>query len=242
MFAFAEVGAFNKRAAVTCSLAASLSMALVGAFSKSDYDIMFLLLIRCLVPLAVVAIAVFCLFREEIGCSNVLSHLIRGLLFLMNQAAFFYTVKHSNVLFGTLMFNMAPLYVPILAFLFYNERTAQKILIAVVIGFFGAIIAIRPQVETLFAPATITGVSSGILLAASQLILQKNVRNEANLSCMFWFYLFSTVLALAVCAIAYFANGYNVLDVSFANSMTWLVVVGISVSSLCFQYFTGKFF
>ncbi|WP_150463465.1 DMT family transporter [Francisella sp. XLW-1] len=229
----------NISSAICFALLASISMTLVGFFSRFDVSILFLLLVRCFVPLIIMLTLLYYL-RITVSLINIKSHFIRSVFFIINQASFFYTVKHSSVLMGTLLFNTAPLFIPILIYLFFKERVKKSIILASIVGLIGVCITLHPSSESFLNVYSIVGIISGFSLACSQIILQKNVRNESNLSCMLWFYVFSTMIAVLISAYAYIFNNYSVFEVDYHSKGLWVVIIGISLSTLSYQFFTGK--
>lgn len=226
--------------AILCSLTASMSMAFMGFFSKSDINIIYLLLVRFFFPLLIISIVIFLIIKERVTAENFKTHLLRCCFVFLNQAAFFYTCKHGSLLLAILLFNTAPLFVPILTYLFFNERSNKTTVISIFVGALGVLVILRPSIYSIFNTTALFGLVSGFSLACSQLILQRNVRKESNLSCMFWFYLILTVFSIIIGSIVSIADpAKHFLAVGY-NWKTIGIIIGITLSTLSFQFFTGK--
>lgn len=142
----------------------------------------------------------------------------------INQASFFYACKHGSLLLGVLLFNTAPLFIPILIRFFFGEKTDASTALSIAAGMVGIIIILRPSFHSIQNSVGFIGLLSGLASACSQVILQKNLKNESNISCMFWFYLISTIFSLiVVCAFILTNSDHNFLNIQH----NWKTVIAI---------------
>ena len=115
-------------------------------------------------------------------------------------ASFCYTMSmhYIPIVNGTLLFNTAPLFIPLLATLFLKDKVGRNTWIAVLIGFVGVIIIIKPT-ETIFTqPGNVIGIFAGLSLAIAYLLMKLLTTTDPGSRIIFYYLGIGTLLQIPV--------------------------------------------
>ncbi len=121
-------------------------------------------------------------------------HLLRAILGVSAMYCFFYALGHLLLADGMLLKMTAPLFMPLLAFLWLRESNSSLTLWAVLIGFAGVILVIRPAGELQWA--SIIGLLGGLLAAGAKVTVRRLSRSEPTTRIVFYFALFATLISI----------------------------------------------
>lgn len=104
-------------------------------------------------------------------------------------ASFCYTISmhYIPIVNGTLLFNTAPLFIPLFATLFLKEKIARNTWIAVLFGFIGVIIIIKPTEAIFTQPGNFIAIFSGIFLAIAYLLMKLLTATEPGIRIIFYY-------------------------------------------------------
>lgn len=104
-------------------------------------------------------------------------------------ASFSYTISihYIPIVNGTLLFNTAPLFIPLLAIIFLKEKIKSSTWIAVLIGFIGIIIIIKPTGAIFTQTGNLVGILSGISLAIAYLLMKMLTRTDPGIRIIFYY-------------------------------------------------------
>jgi drug/metabolite transporter (DMT)-like permease len=113
-------------------------------------------------------------------------------------ASFCYTIAihYIPIVNGTLLFNTAPLFIPLLATLFLKDKIGKYTWIAVLLGFIGVIIIIKPTEAILTQPGNLIGLLSGIFLAIAYLLMKLLTRTDPGIRIIFYYLGIGTLLQI----------------------------------------------
>lgn len=125
---------------------------------------------------------------------HLVKHFFRG--FFGVAATLFYVVSlsHMQLMNATLLFNTAPLFVPILTLIFLSEKMNWKIIVSILIGFVGIIFIIKPTKHILSSPWSLIALASGILLAVAFFYVKLLSMTDPLMRVCFYFFFFGTLL------------------------------------------------
>ena len=116
--------------------------------------------------------------------------LLRGIITTAAVFSFFYTAKHMSLAISAILFNTTPVFIPLLASIFLKEHTSLKVYVGIMISLIGVIIVIHPKPGEFLSLATLIGLSSGFLMAVSQVMLRHLAKlNESVDNIVFYLYL-----------------------------------------------------
>lgn len=157
----------------------------MGKWLVSTYTVGQLLLVRSLS--AMVVLAPFILrsgWRTLFDIERPKLMILRACLTTMEVAAFYYAVGYMPLADTITFWMAAPVYVAALSPLLLGERVGWRRWTAIVIGFIGVVIALRPSSETLALPALIALFGSACF--ALMMITGRALRRSSDLAMVFW--------------------------------------------------------
>lgn len=141
-----------------------------------------------------------------------------------------YSIKHIPLLNATLLYNTAPLFVPIFAILILRTKVPAKLWGSLFVGFIGVAMILHPDLSVFKKPGNLIGLSSGIFQALTFIIVKSLTATEPVQRINFYFFLGS---ALILGPLAYFLAELPPLD-----SVLFSLCAG--VVSFFGQYFVVK--
>lgn len=113
-------------------------------------------------------------------------------------ASFCYTISmhYIPIVNGTLLFNTAPLFIPLLATLFLKDKIGRNTWIAVLIGFVGVIVIIKPTESIFTQPGNFIGLFAGMSLAVAYLLMKLLTATEPGVRIIFYYLGIGTLLQI----------------------------------------------
>lgn len=140
-------------------------------------------------------------FIAKGGLTNLKSEhylLLIGRALFGTAASFLYTISmhYIPLVNGTLLFNTAPLFIPLLATLFLKQKIDKKVWLAILIGFIGVIIIIKPTEKIFTDPGNFIAIFSGISLAIAYLLMKLLTATDPGIRIIFYYLGIGTVLQI----------------------------------------------
>ncbi|MCD1645688.1 DMT family transporter [Aurantimonas coralicida] len=149
-----------------CVGVACLSMN--DAFAKllaSDYSPLQILFLRNLIALPfAVLIALRMGGRGALHSRRPLAHLLRGVIWICAAFLFFSSLRYLGLAEATALVFVAPLFITAISALFFREPVGWRRWMAVLVGFSGVLIAVRPGAAT-FQPASLLPIATALFYA-----------------------------------------------------------------------------
>lgn len=140
--------------------------------------------------------------RQVLHTRRPLGHLLRGLIGLTAMFTTFYVIpKLPLATFTTISFTM-PLFVAVLAAFVLREHLNRHKLAAVLIGFAGILLVLRPGAG-LADPASLLALLTAFLVAIIAILIRQLTATENSLSIVLWFTLLCTLLSGSVALFEY---------------------------------------
>lgn len=121
-------------------------------------------------------------------------HLIRSLFGLAAMYCFFYALSVLPLADAVLLNFTAPLFIPFVAILWLKERVNTRIWAAIVIGFSGVLLILRPGGD-LPAMAALTGLASGAFAGVAMVSLRKLSATEPALRVVVYYGVICTTVS-----------------------------------------------
>ncbi len=121
-------------------------------------------------------------------------HLTRSLAGLAAMYCFFYAIAHLKLADATLLNYSTPLFIPFIAWFWMREPVAAPVRAAIVLGFAGVALILKPG-YALFQPAALIGLASGLLAAIAMVSIRRLSRTEPVTRIVFYFTLVSTLVS-----------------------------------------------
>lgn len=112
-----------------------------------------------------------------------------GRAMIGTMASFFYTISidYIPIVNSTLLFNTAPIFIPLISVLFLKSHISKNIWLAVAIGFLGIVIIIHPTAEIFTQTGNLLGLLSGICLAIAYLLMKLLTDTDPGLRIIFYY-------------------------------------------------------
>jgi len=153
-------------------------------------------------------------------------HLLRGALGVSMIAAFVYGVRGLPLTAAYTLFFVAPLIITLLSRPFLGETIGAHRWIAIVGGFAGVLIALRPDVSGVVSWASLAVLLAALGYAVSAITVRVLARTDSTPAMIFWL---MTFIALGAGALA--APGWVPLA-----PRDWLVVAGVGIVGAAGQF------
>lgn len=217
-----------QRPASTAGLAIALMLLAIGLFSIMDalvkwmgesYPTTQLIFFRSLfafIPLG------FLILRQGLGnalrVKNPKGHLIRSLVGLVALFTFFYAFSHMPLADAVAISFAAPVFVTALSVPLLGEKVGPRRWTAVLVGFIGVLVMVKPG-PGVFQSVAIIPLVGTVFYALAIIFVRKLARTETNTSIVFYFTLSCTLVSAA------FMPFYWVTP-SLAD-LGWLIAIGL---------------
>ena len=123
-------------------------------------------------------------------------HLVRSVAGLGAMYCFFYTIARLHLSEAFLLVATAPLFIPLIAYFWLAEPVLQKVRGAIIVGFLGIVLILKPGIG-IFEPIAFIGLGAGILAALAMVSIRRMSSSEPTMRIVFYF----TVLCTAISAV-----------------------------------------
>jgi drug/metabolite transporter (DMT)-like permease len=125
------------------------------------------------------------------------SYLIgRALIGTLASLLYTISIHYIPIVNGTLLFNTAPIFIPLLAVCFLKAKIEQNIWLAVAIGFIGIIIIIKPTEAIFTQTGNLIGILSGVSLAIAYLLMKQLTYTDPGIRIIFYYLGLGTIVQI----------------------------------------------
>jgi drug/metabolite transporter (DMT)-like permease len=121
-------------------------------------------------------------------------HLLRSMAGLGGMYCFFYVIARLQLSESFLLMSTAPLFIPIIAYIWIHEPVERKVRGAIVIGFIGIILILKPGVGV-FRPIAFVGLGAGLMGALAMVSIRRMSSSEPTIRIVFYFTVFGTLIS-----------------------------------------------
>lgn len=132
-------------------------------------------------------------------------HIIRSLIMFCAYICFYLSLAALPLAETVSLFFSAPIFITILSVIFLGEKVEFRGWMAVLVGFFGVIIMLRPSSE-MIDPAALLALLTAVLYAVGSIITRKLGKTETGVSLAFYptimYIVFSTIMHILLHPIA----------------------------------------
>jgi drug/metabolite transporter (DMT)-like permease len=125
-------------------------------------------------------------------------HILRGLLSIVMLSSFAYALRTLPLAETYSLFFIAPLIITALAALILHERVDWRCWTAIVIGFCGTLIVLRPSGAGVLTLAGVAVLVSATGYAVSAIAVRVLGRSDSNQSMVFWMLMMTSVFAIVL--------------------------------------------
>jgi len=120
-------------------------------------------------------------------------HFLRGFVGFGAMYTFFYSISMIPLSQAVLLTYTTPLFAPIIAFVWLGERMGRLLMSAVLIGFIGVLLIIKPDSSGMVETGGWIALSSGLMAAIALTSIRRMSVTEPMLRIVFYHTLFSTL-------------------------------------------------
>lgn len=175
---------------------AAVSFGLMGVFVKlgaQTLDTVALVFWRTLFAVLLLG-GVALLRRQRFVTPQLGRHLKRGLIGYTSLLAYFYAISHLPLSTAVTLNYTSPMFLALLSVLLLKERLSRPALLALLLGFAGVALLLRPTFDGAAWQAGLLGLGSGLLAGWSYLhVRELGQAGEAEWRTVFYFALISTL-------------------------------------------------
>lgn len=107
---------------------------------------------------------------------------------------FFYVIAHLRLSEAFLLMATAPLFIPIIAYIWIGEPVERKVRGAIIIGFIGIILILKPGIG-MFQSIAFIGLGAGLLGALAMVSIRRMSASEPTIRIVFYFTVFGTIVS-----------------------------------------------
>ncbi len=133
-------------------------------------------------------------------------HLLRSVAGVSAMYCFFYALSELILADAMLLKISAPLFIPIIAFVWLSEHVSLRAIIAIIIGFLGVILVLKPT-GTMHI-ASLVGLLGGALAAIAKVTIRRMSTTEPTSRIVFYFGFVSLIIS-AIPMVWYWQNPTN---------------------------------
>ena len=214
------VGALWMLGAVTSFTMLSLS----GRELSGDLNAFQIMLYRSAVSLLIIVAFLALGGRGDSGFKQLRTsipgfHIGRNVVHYVGQYSWFYVLPFLPLVQITAIDFSMPIWALLLAAVFLGERLTGRRIVAVLLGFSGVLVVLRPGVDS-FEPAALIVLGASFCYAASFIITKRMTATEKPLTILFYMFLIQLFIGLAPAL-----PGLFVPDL---DRWPWIMAVGVS--------------
>ncbi|PRY26285.1 EamA domain-containing membrane protein RarD [Aliiruegeria haliotis] len=198
------------------------TMAVAGRAVSLEHDTFEILLYRSIFSfLLVLTIGGMAGSLRQVNTQNLGLHLLRNLFHFTGQNLWFYALALIPLAQVIALEFTTPIWVALMAPLVLGERLTPMRMMAILLGFVGVLIIVRPELGGI-SPPMLAALASAIGFAGTAIATRKLTRTASTTCILFWLTLMQAVMGL-ICA---GADG----DVTLpsARAVPWLAIIGAS--------------
>ena len=157
-------------------------------------------------------------------------HLLRAVTGITGFLLFIAAAQLTTLVDTNVLVNTTPIFIPILALLFLHQHIPRAVWIAIIIGFVGVVVIVRPDASIFSNPGNLVALGAGLVTAIEFLAVNHLDRTESPLTQLFYFLLFGVVV-LGLISIGKF---------NAAPEWAYWMMLGTGLCLLAFQFLLIK--
>ena len=180
---------------ICCGVAFLASNDAIAKLMVARYDPIQVVFFRNLIALPMVgAVVLFVLGKKGLRTRHLRVHAIRGLLMLAGAYSFFKGLESLALAEATALVFSAPIFITALSVPLLGEEVGWRRWLAVLVGFIGVLIIVRPGAAT-FQPASLYVIGTALLYALFMISARMLDLRESMWTMMFFVMLFPMLYA-----------------------------------------------
>jgi drug/metabolite transporter (DMT)-like permease len=153
-------------------------------------------------------------------------HIIRGVLSVFMMITFTYALKELSLAKAYALFFIAPLLIAVLAILMLGERVQRAQWVAIVVGFAGVLVVLKPGAVGFGWAGTLAVLGTAVCYSLSSILVRIIGRTDSTQSMIFWM---TCMLAIGATLIA--LPGWQPIARDH-----WPIILGVAVTGAIGQW------
>ena len=154
---------------------------------------------------------------RDLRTSHLRLHFIRGFTGVTAMFCFFFTIAHIPLAEAVLVKMTVPFFLPLVAWLWLNDRISGHTWAAIVLGFVGVGVILRAD-EGVVDPVMLVALAGAAIMSVAKVSIRRMAASEPPHRVGFYFSLFATLLsALLLLSVQQMPTG---------TEMLWLLAIG----------------
>lgn len=168
--------------------------------------------------------------KVVMNASSIRKHTFRAVLGLITIWCFFYTLMHLTIMNAVTFSNTAPLFLPVVVFFWMRKIIPKTRFFALLLGFIGVVIILRPSPEMQISAACI-GLFGGFISSLVQIGIRQLSKTESADMILAHYFVIATIITLF--PMIYFWE-------PIVSPKLWLNLIAIGVISTLMQSFLTR--
>lgn len=123
-------------------------------------------------------------------------HLLRDVSGIATFSLFFLSLSYISLTQAIVLRSTAPFWIPLVLLIWRKEMISKSIWIAVMMGFSGIILIIKPSINGYFSIGSLFALGAGFFIAISTLTLRELAATEPTRRTLFYYCLFASLISL----------------------------------------------
>ena len=156
------------------------------------FEVVFFRSFFALIPLFLV---IFYFNLKITSINNYKLHFFRGLVGIAAMSLFFISIRYVPLIEMQTISYSSVFFISILSIFFLGEKIGYRRVIAIIVGFIGVVIILKPDVN-LFSNYSVLPLLASIFLSMAVIILKKILLTNNNILSVWTFTLFATLFSL----------------------------------------------
>ena len=154
---------------------------------------------------------------RDLRTSHLRLHFIRGFTGVTAMFCFFFTIAHIPLAEAVLVKMTVPFFLPLVAWLWLNDRISGHTWAAIVLGFVGVGVILRAD-EGVVDPVMLVALAGAAIMSVAKVSIRRIAASEPPHRVVFYFSLFATLLSALLLL--------RVQQMPTGNEMLWLLAIG----------------
>ncbi len=186
--------------AITAALSAFLFIAinsmLIKLEEKSSATIEWIVFIQYLTCLIIITIISSRNKFRDLRTGKAKYHIIRGVAGVLAFSFYVIAITKIPLVNAALLHNTAPIFIPVITFLWLKIKIDKKIWWGILTGLAGVVIILKPKLSFLIEPGDLFGLASGFILAIAYVALRVLTKTESFKTILFYYSFIAVVLSM----------------------------------------------
>lgn len=154
---------------------------------------------------------------RDLHTSHLRLHFIRGFTGVTAMFCFFFTIAHIPLAEAVLVKMTVPFFLPLVAWLWLNDRISGHTWAAIVLGFVGVGVILRAD-EGVVDPVMLVALAGAAIMSVAKVSIRRMAASEPPHRVVFYFSLFATLLSALLLL--------RVQQMPTGTEMLWLLAIG----------------